>query len=81
MEKQPKEPWTHQEVIKLMKHYPDTNNEDLALIIGRSTSAVAHKASKLRLKKSEAFLASANSGRFRVRVSFWQSLKNFFHHA
>jgi len=78
----PNAPWTSKELALLAKHYPDTNNDDLTLIIRtRTQTAIAHKASKLQLRKSEAFLNSTASGRFRQRqpsllVRFWQWLKS-----
>lgn len=36
--------------------YPDTSNKDIARIVGRSVYAVAKKAKKLGLKKSEEYL-------------------------
>ena len=74
---EPRTPWTNREVSLLHKHYPNTNNEDIALIIGRSTHAVSHKASKLGLRKSESFLKSADSGRFRVKISLKQRFLNW----
>jgi len=78
----PNAPWTSKELALLSKHYPDTNNEDMPCVIRtRTQSAIAHKASKLQLRKSEAFLKSTASGRFQQQqpsliARFWQWLKS-----
>lgn len=71
-------PWNKREVDQLHKLYPDTNNDDIALIIGRTTSAIHHKAAKEGLRKSDSFLKSAKSGRILKKVPFWQRVKNAF---
>lgn len=74
----PREPWTEDEKSLLAKYYQNMNNEDLTLIIkNRTVHAISHKASKMKLRKSEAFLNSPNSGRFRINISVWQKIKNF----
>jgi hypothetical protein len=78
MQNEPREPWTEAELALLHKHYANLNNEDIALFIKtRSVSAISKKAFRLGLKKSDAFLNSPNSGRFRPEVSLWQKIKNF----
>ena len=74
----PREPWTTKEIALLTKHYPDLNNEDLVCLFNnRSAHAIAHKASKLSLRKSEKFLNSTKSGRILaspnclVRLAKW----------
>jgi len=72
-----REPWTTKEVSQLVQLYPDHNNEIVALAVGRSVSAVALKAHRLGLKKSEKFLNSSQSGRFTVKVSLFKSFVNY----
>lgn len=74
----PNSPWNSKEVKLLHKLYANTNNDDIALIIGRTTSAVHHKAAKEGLRKSESFLNSAKSGRIMKKVSFWQRIINAY---
>lgn len=57
-------PWTAEEVERLRREYPDTRAEDLARSLGRQVRSVYHKARTLGLKKSPAFLASSQSGRW-----------------
>lgn len=68
---QPRESWSNKELSLLQKHYSDMNNEDIALIIKRSPSAIAHKAARIGLRKSEKFLNSEASGRFRPMPDNW----------
>lgn len=70
-------PWSTKETFLLLKHYPNCANEDLALIIGRTPNAIAHKAHKLKLRKSDAFFASSASGRFRPQLSFTTRFQRF----
>lgn len=74
---QKQNPWTTKEIEDLRKLYPSTNNDDIALVIKRSPSAIAHKASKLRLQKSYEFMNSRLSGRFVKRESVYRKLLNF----
>ena len=77
MQKQPNAPWTEKELALLKKLYPDMNNEDISCFIDRTPSAIAHKASKIKLRKSEAFINSAKSGRFVIQYSLKQRLINW----
>lgn len=72
------DPWSKVEIEALKALYPDNNNDIVALAVGRSVSAVSHKAHRLGIKKSPAFLASRQSGRYRVKVSLYQRLVNYF---
>lgn len=74
---QKQNPWTPKEIEDLRNLYPSTNTDDIALVIRRSPSAIAHKASKLRLQKSEEFMNSKLSGRFVRKESFYNKLLNF----
>lgn len=72
------QPWTPKELEQLRALYPSTNNEDIALVINRSTSAIAHKAHRLKLRKSASFLESKLSGRFTAKKESWSTrLSNF----
>ena len=50
-----KKTWTRDELHEIMRSYPDAFNRDLAVAFGRSPKAISMCASRLRLKKSEAF--------------------------
>lgn len=59
--------WNPRELRLLNKHYPTTNNDDLSILIGtRTANAIAKKAGKLGIPKSESFLNSPLSGRFQA---------------
>lgn len=58
-----RQPWTPAQVTVLRAYYPHLRAADVALIIGRTVSSVHQKALQLRLGKSDAFKASAQSGR------------------
>ena len=49
-------PWNEAQLRALKTGYPDSSNKDIARIVGRSVYAVAKKAKKLGLKKSEEYL-------------------------
>lgn len=55
--------WSEQEVALLREHYPDRAGREIAELLGRSLFTVYAKAVSLGLGKSEAFNASAASGR------------------
>jgi len=75
----PQKEWTKEEVDQLSLLYPDNSNDVVAGIIGRSVSAVAHKAHRLRIKKSETFHESANSPRYKAKKpNLFTRLLNFF---
>lgn len=59
--------WTREECNILRELYPDNTSEDITLFINRSVSAIRHKANRLGLTKSEAFLKSCDSGRFQPK--------------
>jgi hypothetical protein len=59
----PRAHWTAAELDVLVARYADTRTADLAAELGHTETAVYQRAYKLGLKKSEAFLASENSGR------------------
>lgn len=44
--------WTQEEVVKLEKNYPNTTNESVARIVGKSPKAIISKAQRLGLKKN-----------------------------
>ena len=43
--------WSKGEIALLKKHYAETSNADLAVMLGRSALGVASKAKKLKLHK------------------------------
>ncbi len=55
--------WTPEQIALLLKHYPDKQASELAILIGRDKNSIYRKAYKLKLKKSVQFLASSASGR------------------
>ncbi len=55
--------WTPDEITVLRSLYPDHAAASVALVLGRPERAVYHKANALGIAKSEAYLASAASGR------------------
>jgi len=61
----PKRFWTEVEVELLSRNYADSRTEDLAIALGRKLQQVYAKAKKLRLAKSEAYLASPDACRLR----------------
>ena len=73
-----KAPWTPQEIERLKQLYPENGNDVIATLIDRSITAIAHKAHRLKLRKSEAFYNSSQSGRFSVkRKGLFSRLFNF----
>lgn len=60
-------PWTPLELDMLRQLYPNNSNDAVAELIGRSVSAIAHKAHRLHLRKSAEFNASVQSGRFTAK--------------
>lgn len=73
-----KAPWTAQEIETLKTLYPENGNDLIATLIDRSVTAIAHKAHRLKLRKSEAFYSSSQSGRFAVkRKGLFSRLFNF----
>ena len=48
--------WTDEEIAHLRDMYPDHNTEDVAIVLGRTTSAVVQKARHLGIKKSAEFM-------------------------
>lgn len=64
-----KRAWTKAEAADLQRLYPDMPTADVAVILGRSLSAVQNRAHGMRLSKSEAFRASEASGRIRAGVT------------
>lgn len=56
--------WTPLQIEALTKLYPNMATMQLATILRLSVDQVYRQANKLGLKKSEAFLATASSGRF-----------------
>lgn len=70
--------WSEKELSLLTRFYPSTTNEDLAIIIStRTPHAIAHKAQRMGLKKSDAFLNSPKSGRFQPVVPFWKKILSY----
>jgi len=74
-------PWTPKELEILRKLYPDNSNDSISILIDRSTSAIAHKAHRLKLRKSEEFKNSTQSGRFLVKKEsvLRRFFRNLFH--
>lgn len=58
-----REPWSEQELALLRASFADMPTKELAAQLGRPATIVAHKANRLGLKKSAAYLASEASGR------------------
>ena len=58
-------PWTPEELVHLLSHYPDTPTRALAERLGRPLASVYQKAQNLGLKKTQAYLDSPASGRLR----------------
>lgn len=56
--------WSPADIQLLRQHFADSCTHDLAAALGRNYSKVAQKAAQLGLKKSEAYLASEQAGRF-----------------
>lgn len=55
--------WQKHELRLLKKLYPDTPTRQVAYLIGRKVAATYYKALALGLRKSEAYMASPDSGR------------------
>lgn len=62
---QPRPHWTEAEVRALQALYADTPTRSIAAALGRTEQAVGMKASNLGLRKSETFMASEISSRFK----------------
>lgn len=78
----PNNPWNSEQESILKLHYPNVNNAEIARKVGRTISAVKHKAYKLGLEKSEAFMKSDLSGKFQpkpepVKVKFFKRIYNW----
>lgn len=56
--------WTQAEEAAVSKFYPNTPTKVIAAAVGRSESAVYQLARRLGLKKSDAYFASEEAGRF-----------------
>lgn len=61
----PRQPWTEVDLELLRRNFADSRTQDLATAMGRSYSTVAQMATRLGLRKSEAYLASADACRLR----------------
>ena len=59
----PRRRWTDDEVAILRDLFPSHRTEDVATMIGRSTTITGQKANKIGLRKSAEYLASPASGR------------------
>lgn len=59
----PRKPWTEQDLLILRVMYPKNRTDTVAGLLERTLANVYRKATKLGLRKTEAFLASAASGR------------------
>jgi hypothetical protein len=55
--------WSDIQTALLIEHFSDMSNADLVTLIGRNANSISHKARKLKLIKSNAYLASPASGR------------------
>ena len=62
--------WTPQQVEWLKELYPDTSNNQIAKLLGRTEPSVLQKAIKLGLKKSQEYMAS-NPGGFKEGLQPW----------
>ncbi|MFG0785749.1 HNH endonuclease signature motif containing protein [Delftia tsuruhatensis] len=61
----PQASWTAQHIAKLRALYPDTPTNQVAQVLGYSTSTIYRQAAALGIKKSQAFNDSEHSGRIR----------------
>lgn len=61
----PRQPWTEVDLELLRRNFSDSRTQDLATAMGRTYSTVAQMATRLGLRKSEAYLASADACRLR----------------
>lgn len=59
----PRRRWTDDEIAILRDLFPNHRTEDVATMIGRSTTITAQKANNIGLRKSAEYLASPASGR------------------
>jgi hypothetical protein len=57
--------WTPQQISQLRTLYPDTPADQVAQLLGYSTSTIYRQAAALGIKKSQAFNDSEHSGRIR----------------
>jgi hypothetical protein len=55
--------WSDMELDILRRLYPDSRTDTIAAAIGRPVASVYNKALSLGLRKTEAYLSSANAGR------------------
>lgn len=55
--------WTPSEMGYIAKHYPDMRTDEIAKTLGLTVPQVYSKAKRMNIKKSQAFLDSAESGR------------------
>jgi hypothetical protein len=55
--------WSNTEIEKLKKMYCDTDTSSIANLLGRNINAVYCMANKLKLKKTDQYLATLNSNR------------------
>jgi hypothetical protein len=67
MSKRQPRPWAAADIELLRQRFADSSTKDLAAALGRTYTTVAQKAAKLGLKKSDAYLASKQAGRFAGR--------------
>lgn len=58
-------PWTAEEIAELTRRYPHEPTQTIAQDLGHPLASVYHKAAYLRLRKSEAYLASPYACRLR----------------
>src|SRR5579864_8313976 len=61
-DKLPRRFWSAEDLTRLAELYPAHRTSEIAKLLQRSVAAVYGAADKLRLKKTEAFLASEESG-------------------
>lgn len=67
--------WTKQEDQQLRNLYPTTKLADIARIMGRSTSSVANRRTKLGLKRTPEQQALIGDGRFKPGQTSWNKGK------
>lgn len=65
------QPWTPRQDHCLKELYSDTPNARIAEMMGRKYLSITNRATKLGLKKSKAYMATARPGQFRKGRKTW----------
>lgn len=68
--------WTTVEIIRLREIYPNRDNSEVGMVLGRTWSAVQNMAVKLGLHKSQAFMSSPVC-RFQRGMKPWNKGKHY----